>query len=245
MSARRSQSGFSLIELAVVLVIIGLLVGGGIAALTAATEQTRRSETKRQLEHVREALFGFAMSQGRLPCADTDGDGEENYDGTNCDTDAGYGGLPWVDLGLGRRDAWGNPFYYAVTTNPGGSVEDFADNPAPEDSSFDLDSNANLDVYDDDPPPAGSGAAIAKDVPAVVVSFGPQGDQVWTAGGRVSCPGPAGFSATENENCDDDTSFVDAGYRTSDDPDGRFDDLVIWLPLPVLKSRMVDAGLLP
>lgn len=244
MKARvRRQAGFSLIELAVVLVIIGLLVGGGIAALDATTEQTRRADQRRQLEHVREALYGFAMSRGRLPCADTDGDGLENYDGASCEAGAVFGGLPWVDLGVGRRSAWGDPLYYAVTTNTSGTIEDYADDPAPTDSTFALDAQANLDIYDD--PPGAGGALIAEDVPAVVVSFGPQGSQVWTAGGRV-CPGSAaGFSAAEQENCDDDTSFVDAGYRTPGDTEGRFDDLLMWLPDPVLKARMVEAGRLP
>lgn len=245
MSDAARQGGFSLIELAVVLVIIGLLIGGGIAALDATTEQTRRADQRRQLEHVREALYGFAMSRGRLPCADTDGDGVEDYDGSACDAGAGYGGVPWVTLGVGRRGAWGNPLYYAVTTNTSGSIEDYADDPAPEDSSFALDAVANLDIYDDDP--GAGGALIAEDVPAVVVSFGPQGDQVWTAAGRVDCGSspPPGFSDSELENCDDDTSFVDAGYRTSDDAKGRFDDLLIWLPDPVLKARMVEAARLP
>lgn len=243
MNHSHNEGGFSLIELAIVLVIIGLLVGGGIAVLTATTEQTRRSETKRQLEHVREALYGFAMSRGRLPCADTDGDGQEDYDDPECEGGAEYGGLPWATLGVGRRDSWGNPLFYAVTTDPGGSVEDFADNPSPEDSTFTLSSEANLDIYDDDP--NAGGELIAEDVPAVIASFGPQGNQVWTESGRIPCPGPTGFSDAENENCDDDVSFVDAGYRTSDDPDGRFDDVVMWLPLSVLKSRMVDAGRLP
>lgn len=247
MSIARRQGGFSLIELAVVLVIIGLLIGGGIVALDATMEQTRRADQRRQLEHVRDALYGFAMSRGRLPCADTDDDGEENYGDPECESGAERGALPWVTLGVGRRDAWGNPLYYAVTARPTGStVEDYADAPPTTDgSTFALDDGkrANLNVYDDEP--GAGGDLIAEYVPAVVVSFGPQGDQVWTATGR-ECPGAgAGFFAAEQDNCDDDTSFVDAGYRTSGDPEGRFDDMLTWLPDPVLKARMVEAGRLP
>lgn len=245
MIASHRQAGFSLIELAVVLVIIGLLVGGGIAALNATTEQTRRAEQRRQLEHVRQALYGFAMSRGRLPCADSDTppDGRENYDGSSCESGAAQGALPWLTLGLGRQDAWGHPLYYSVTTNPGGSIEDYADDPgAPGASSFDLDDEANRDIED------GDGDLLAEDVPAVVVSFGPQGGQVWTSSG-FQCPGDgapaAGFSAAETENCDGDQTFADAGYRAADDPDGRFDDMLIWVPNAVLKARMVDAGRLP
>lgn len=234
---RTRQAGFSLIELAVVLVIVGLLIGGGIAALTATTEQTRRSEAKRQLEHVREALYGFAMSNGRLPCPDTNypPDGEEDTTATDCSADGGA--LPWVNLGLGRRDPWGSPLRYRIDRNSPNFADPDADTDAP---AFTLADSGSLTVTD------GDGGNIVTSTPAVVVSYGPQGSQVWTDSG-FNCPaaGTGGFSADENENCDDDNTFVAADYRPPDATDGRFDDVVIWLPLPVLKSRMVDAGLLP
>jgi len=234
----RTQHGFSLIELAIVLVIIGLLVGGGIAALSATTEQTNRAAERQQLRYVREALYGFAMSTGRLPCADSDSppDGKENYDsGTNaCESGANRGALPWVTLGLARRDAWGNPLRYRVDAS-------YADAPAAgTSSSFALDADAALEVYD-----AAGGSLVADDVPAVVVSYGPQGGQVWTSTG-FTCPGSgAGFSADEQENCDDDGNFVATGYRGTATANGRFDDMLTWTSGPVLKARMVDAGRLP
>ncbi|MDZ7748281.1 MAG: prepilin-type N-terminal cleavage/methylation domain-containing protein [Halofilum sp. (in: g-proteobacteria)] len=239
MSARR-QCGFSLVELAVVLVIIGLLLRGGIAALDAGMEQARRAEQRRQLEHVRSALYGFAMSRGRLPCADREPrDGREDYRRGRCEAGAGHGALPWVTLGVGRRDAWGHPLYYSVAANPGGNLEDFADAPAaPGASSFGLADAGNRDVAN------GAGELLAEDVPAVVVSFGPQGGQLWTAGG-FQCPAGAGLSADERENCDGDQTFVDAGYRVAGDAAGRFDDMLTWVPGAVLKARMVDAGRLP
>lgn len=240
MSSRghRAQAGFSLIELAVVLVIIGLLVGGGIAALTSATEQTRRVDAKRQLQHVREALYGFAMSRGRLPCPDSDypPDGEEDIDGTGTDCTQDQGALPWVDLGVGRRDPWGSPLLYYVDRSPVNFADPTATSTTP---AFDLSQDGTLDVGD------GDGSPIVDDSPAVIVSHGPQGIQVWTDSG-FNCPGAAdGFSDDENENCDGDQTFVAAEFRPPDASDGRFDDLVIWIPLPVLKARMVDAGLLP
>lgn len=235
-----AQAGFSLIELAVVLVIVGLLVGGGIAALTSAAEQTRRVDAKRQLQHVRDALYGYAMAEGRLPCPDTSypPDGSEDCGGA-----ADWGALPWTELGgLGRRDPWGSPLRYRIDR----SSPDFA-NPAADrnNPAFDLTQNGSLTVRDPD-------GNITTDSPAVVVSYGPQGPQVW-ADSAFTCPaaGASGFSEDENENCDDNNTFVAASPRPPDAPNptaaggGRFDDLVIWIPTPVLKSRMVDAGLLP
>lgn len=258
--AARGQSGFSLIELAVVLVIIGLLVGGGIAALDVTAQQSRRSEQQRQLAEVREALYGFAISEGRLPCpVDLDDnyppDGIEDPEDPNAGTDcsAEEGALPWRQLGIGRRDAWGNPLLYRVTQDFADGPEDDEGNDSSSGSSFALNSDeddgeGDLTVED------GEGGTITSDTPAVVVSFGPQGDQVWTEAGFV-CPGsggePAnGFSDDETENCDwiddnSDDTYVAADFRTSDASAGRFDDMLIWLPTPILKTRMVDVGRLP
>lgn len=230
--------GFSLIELAVVLVIVGLLVGGGIAALDATMTQSRRSQQDGQLAEVREALYGFAVAEGRLPCPDASypPDGGEDVDGSD-DCIVDQGALPWQQLGLGRRNPWGDPLRYQVEP-------DFADPPPdPDGSSFDLDDDATILVED------GDDNNIVTDTPALVVSYGGQGRQVWTDGAFV-CPGdgvvPAnGFSADETANCDGDDDFVDAGYRDPEADDGRFDDQLMWLPAPVLKSRMVDVGRLP
>lgn len=217
------------------LVIIGLLVGGGIAALSAGTEQARRSRQSEQLRSVQEALYGFAMAEGRLPCADSDHplDGAENFAGGACEAGANSGALPWATLGLGRRDAWGSPLRYRVD-------KDYADDPPTSGgSSFALEDGAALEIREHV-----SGTLLAGDVPAVVVSYGPQGDQVWTASG-FTCPGAVGFSADEIDNCDNDGDFVAARYREPQADDGRFDDIVTWLAGPVLKARMVQAGRLP
>lgn len=228
----RRHSGFSLIELAVVLVIIGLLVGGGITALEATQMQTLRSDQQRQLERVRTALYGFAMSKGRLPCpADLDDDGEEGGECSGAAADSIVGGrLPWADLGLGRRDSWGSPLRYAVTA-------EYAQ------SSHTLDSEGEIVVHNDHD----GSITIANNVPAVVVSFGPQGAQAWDALPCSVTSPPAGFSADEAENCDedDDDVFVDAGYREANTSGGRFDDMLIWLTDSVFKARMVQAEKLP
>lgn len=238
----RRHSGFSLIELAVVLVIIGLLVGGGVTALEATRTQSMRSDQEQQLEQVRDALHGFAMQEGRLPCPDgPDDNGNEDLDTDDECRDelvsAGkaHGRVPWADLGLGRRDAWGNPLRYAVTA-------EYADDPGSDtQTSFTLGSEGDLDIHDDHDD--SNSIIIAEAVPAVVVSFGPQGAQVW--GGALPCSiasPPAGFSADEAENCDDDEVFVDTGYRNADTSRGRFDDMLMWLSNPVLKTRMIQAG---
>ncbi|MFA5529173.1 MAG: prepilin-type N-terminal cleavage/methylation domain-containing protein [Thiohalomonadaceae bacterium] len=103
------QHGFSLLELAVVLVILGLLLGGLLTPLGTSMEHRRVVVTDTNLALAQEALLGFALVHGRLPCADQDGDGNED-----CPLN-GEGALPWQTLGLTRTrgyDAWGNALRY-------------------------------------------------------------------------------------------------------------------------------------
>jgi prepilin-type N-terminal cleavage/methylation domain-containing protein len=240
-----SQHGFSLIELAVVLVIIGLIVGGGLAAFDAVTEQTRRTEQRSQFDNVRAALYGFAMSHGRLPCPDTSDplDGEEDRTGSPFECASAEGALPWADLGIDRRDAWGYPLRYRVTTD--GTVEpDFADEiPTGDPATFGIGDEGSIEVATT----AGGGTNVAGNVVAMVVSYGPQAEQVWiNDDATINChvSGNAGFSDEEHENCDGDGNFAYPGYRPPD-VDGGFDDMLTWISYPVLTARMVDAGVLP
>jgi len=61
-------SGFTLIELAMVLFIVSLLIGGMLMPLSAQNEIRGRQETDKALANIREALIGFAVVNGRLPC---------------------------------------------------------------------------------------------------------------------------------------------------------------------------------
>jgi prepilin-type N-terminal cleavage/methylation domain-containing protein len=60
--------GFSLVELAMVLFIVSLLIGGLLMPLSAQNEIHGRQETDKALANIREALIGFAVVNGRLPC---------------------------------------------------------------------------------------------------------------------------------------------------------------------------------
>jgi prepilin-type N-terminal cleavage/methylation domain-containing protein len=61
-------NGFTLIELAIVLFIVALLLGGMLVPFSAQQEIHGRQETDRALATIREALLGFALINGRLPC---------------------------------------------------------------------------------------------------------------------------------------------------------------------------------
>ncbi len=115
MRYRANQSGFTLVEMAVVLLVMGLVIGGLLATAPAVLENQRYRDVRHALGLIEEALVGYAMANGGgLPAADITGDGVS-------DSGQGRGTLPWKSLGLdpdlGRRDPWGNPFLYHADAN--------------------------------------------------------------------------------------------------------------------------------
>jgi prepilin-type N-terminal cleavage/methylation domain-containing protein len=66
-----SQQGFSLIELSIVLIIIGLIVGASVTIWRSSIGATKLSTTKTNLDNIKTSIINFAIANGRLPCADT------------------------------------------------------------------------------------------------------------------------------------------------------------------------------
>lgn len=64
--------GFTLIEMAIVLVIIGLLVSVGAALIGPLTKRAKLTETREIVKNAYESILGFAISNKRLPNQLTD-----------------------------------------------------------------------------------------------------------------------------------------------------------------------------
>ena len=58
---RDSFSGFTLVEMAIVMLIIGLILGGLLTPLGTQVENERRKSTRASLSQIRQALIGFEM----------------------------------------------------------------------------------------------------------------------------------------------------------------------------------------
>ncbi len=72
--------GFSLMELAVVLVVVTLLLGGLLRPLAAQRDAKALGDTQKQLADIRDALLGFAIANDRLPCPASNGSyGRESF----------------------------------------------------------------------------------------------------------------------------------------------------------------------
>ena len=108
----KHQKGFTLIEIAVVLTIVALLIGGLLIPLTTQIDVAKIQSTEKTLAQVKTALTRYAVANNRLPCpSDNPEVGIEVNTVATCKIE---GNLPWINLGVGRYDAWGNPLRYRV-----------------------------------------------------------------------------------------------------------------------------------
>ena len=255
---KENHSGFTLVEIAMVMFIIALLLAGLVPAITAQLEQQRTNETRKQLNEIQEALIGFAIVNGRLPCpakanlnTTAFNAGKEAYNGTDCTCNiAGSpvadivtvctlstvtGVLPWATLGLKETDAWDHRFTYRVTkpyADPiAAGTTDCSPALPPVASSFALCSPGLLNVLSANT----GGTSVAANMPAIIVSHGKNGFGAYTSTGSQLAAG----SADEQENSNGDNSFV------SHNPTSSFDDLVAWTVPGILFNRMIAAGKLP
>lgn len=255
------SAGFTLVEMAMVLAIISLLLVGLLPTITGQIEQQRVEQTRKQLEDIRQALIGFAVINGRLPCpaqasiaTGTAHAGEEAISGNycsctstsstiaqfsptnNCSQSSITGVLPWATLGLPETDAWNNRFTYRVS-----SV--YADMIAANTYGTGCTPGTNLTTSSfaicspgtPDIFDAASGNLVYENVPAVVVSHGSNGLGAYMNTG-IQIPGASGDEA---ENSDNNLSFVSHEFSTN------YDDLLTWISPSALINRMVSAGKLP
>lgn len=57
------RDGFTLVEMAIVLLIVTLLLTGLVPTISSQIEQRQRNETRKQLDDIRDALLGFVVSK--------------------------------------------------------------------------------------------------------------------------------------------------------------------------------------
>jgi prepilin-type N-terminal cleavage/methylation domain-containing protein len=232
--ASRRQGGFTLVEIAIVLLIVGLMIGGLIAPLSSQIEQRHVSDTKRAMDEAREALFGFALRNGYLPCpAISSTNGLEDRSNNICNKR--YGFLPWATLGVSRLDGWNRLMGYSVTPA-------FADSAA----LFNLRSDRDITIATRGRNGQLTAATGINDIPAVIISFGRNGYGATSDQNTVVADAGTG-------NLDEKTNLQSSGTALiardpSDDvrsPGGAFDDMVLWISPNILYNRMVAAQRLP
>ncbi|MET3131374.1 prepilin-type N-terminal cleavage/methylation domain-containing protein [Oxalobacteraceae bacterium GrIS 1.11] len=232
---KQQHAGFSLVEMAIVLVIVGLMLGGLITPLATQIEQRKVSETQKVLDESREALIGFALRYGYLPCpAISAANGLEDRSGARCTNEKRQGFLPWATLGLPKSDSWNHLFRYSVT-------------PAFSDSAnqFTLGTPRDISVATRDGAGRATPATAANDIPAVIMSHGKNG-YGGTSEQGILIANASSSNGDERINTSIGTTFVS---RPADDnraaAGGEFDDIVAWVSPNILYNRMVAAQRLP
>ena len=252
-----TQRGFTLVELAIVILIMGLVMGGLAMPLAVQRENGRIRDGQAQLESVRDAIEGYALVNGFLPCPATPAsNGNSAVSGGGCDEQHGF--VPATTLNVtGVRngdnlllDPWGSPLRYSVTA-------------ADIDGDGDWDFTAPGEMPDVTIPVlqpdlvicstatgasatacAGANVTLSDQAPVVIYSLGKDWpsfsspDQVENVGTTL---GGGATGASYRVAADDVFVMRGRGGATG----AEFDDLVVWVSPNALFRRMIDAGRLP
>ena len=267
-----TQSGFTLIELAVVMLILAFLLTSAFMSITALRKTANINEANQKMAEIEQALYGFAVANGRLPCPTIPGLGgvSNPADPTiaaagqqhcaNSPNIAGYiGFVPSTTLGIQGQvncdglllDPWNRPYRYSISNVDAGNgrgdfvtTDDLTNaNEGMANVTADLQVCRNLATTC----LAGTAAAniIANNAVAVIFSMGE----------------PRANSLRENENAGEAGAVIPSlcgagNYPVSNDrfyysapiverAGSEFDDLLIWISPNILFNKLLDANRLP
>ncbi|EDN68442.1 conserved hypothetical protein, secreted [Beggiatoa sp. PS] len=233
--------GFTLVEIAVVLMILGLLLGGLLIPLSAQMDQQKIRVTQQRLEEIKEALIGFAILNGYLPCPNLspleDGQGRD----PPCNSD-NEGQIPWVVLGVERYDAWGRTFRYRIDDYFGKAPETGFPNPP--------DTFSNLRVRlrgTDTEDKKLTNEDINSPVVAIIFSCGKNGrpDPTPPPNSDLEHTNDTDGITNNNATCTNSQTPNDSVYIQDSFVENEFDDILIWLPKTIFINRLVATGQWP
>jgi prepilin-type N-terminal cleavage/methylation domain-containing protein len=238
--------GFTFIEVAIVLFLVGLLAGGGVLVFGKNFKSAKRKEAVEHLQAVKRSLLLWAQGKaisvpptlslnnhinGFLPLADngtypaSPGGGLFGVSESPVSTS-----LPYVTLGVSKTDPWGNAVRYVVSRD----IDSFQTSPVPGNGMYNWPNDTGRNAicrwtrddsltqgplyYDED-------TGVTKRVAAVIVSGGP------------------------SDLNSDDAGFFDklAGHTAANEysrarPSDTYDDLVVAITAPELYHAIREAG---
>lgn len=228
------RTGFTLIEVALVIVVLGVIIAAGAELYSIQVEQKRQEIMKSRFINVQAAIAQYLYEKGHYPCpasyqdlpntpqfgrstdcTDTSVSVDTCSGGICVSDDFGrrvrIGALPIRDLNLSAEDMidiYGNRLSYAVTEQLAIDLVSF-------------DGIGAIDIVDDVGNTILSAAGTAH---FALFSHGRDGVGAYTAsGGETGYPCTSG--AKDNENCDTDAVFRSTELSTARTSD-RFDDQI-------------------
>ena len=232
------QQGFTLVELAIVLSIVGLLLAMIIPSLSAQRDIRNRNETLHLLNQAKEALIGYVLVNRHLPCPDAAAT-PNGVEGARTALGAclnNEGVLPWNTLGIGRTDAWNHYFGYRAEATFSNNMTLFTIADAENPGGMQIQGEGGINLVSTNSRPV-----------AIILSYGANGfgsiNTVQATPANIQ-PAPATTALDETENTDGDTIFV-THPPTQQGSVNEFDDLLVWVSPKILVSYMVSAGRLP
>jgi prepilin-type N-terminal cleavage/methylation domain-containing protein len=262
------QRGFTLIEIAIGLMIIGLIASSMIASISQQTEKRRATETKASLAQARDAVMAYLTTQGRLPCpASATSNGQEsilsNTGGIiTCNLEAGF--LPAVTLGMTGLDAAGNlnngwdDGAGATTTRPRAFRYGVSNLVAPVANALTspgLGAASSSTRRNDVQTAINGGNALFVCASAAGITGGTNrcgstanllsnsaAVTIWTLGANGN--DNTTFSADEQQNATLTVPrvLISRGYAPLGATGGMFDDLVTWIPASIVLERLLTTG---
>lgn len=225
--------GFTLIEIAIVLVVIGLLLSGGLLAIAPVLQSSRVTETNSKLDLLEDALILHAIVNGCLPCPATGTVLSETGTAGQAVDDAAYntgcadnncaaaqGVVPWQNLGISEAEAtdgFGYRISYAVdnTVVLANGMDRTGGYPA---GTLSVNNTAAVSLT--------TAAAY------VLISHGDDNSLAFATGSGAQTIDPNG-SANQLENANADTTFVqDVFFNLAGA--AHFDDIVRWRTAPMV-----------
>jgi len=227
MSFRSAMArGFTLIEMAIVLVVIGLILSGGILAVGPILQSTKTTETNARLDLIEKAILLHVIQNGCLPCPANGAAGSAAGPALpapcgTCTATVADGVVPWTTLGLSRNDAtdgWGNLISYVVDT-------DLTAANIMVRSGSTYPTTASLNVSD-----AGDAAVLTTAAAYVLISHGRDGFGARTPSGSAIAAAAAGNNVqlrNASKVCNAATPCYQGGPSDIVDAN-KFDDIVRW-----------------
>ena len=121
---KKNQDGFSLVELSIVILVMGLLLGGLMMPLSVQRDNAKLRDAREQIMSVQSVIEGFALVNGYIPCPATPAsNGTASPAGGTCAAQHGFVPATTLDLNGQRNadnlllDPWGSPLRYSVSSS--------------------------------------------------------------------------------------------------------------------------------
>ncbi|HYA66943.1 MAG TPA: prepilin-type N-terminal cleavage/methylation domain-containing protein [Burkholderiaceae bacterium] len=265
----RRERGFTLVEIAISLVLLALAAVGVFAILEQQIEQHRISDTNATLLKAHDAVLSFVTGYGRLPCPAVAGSNGAESIASNvggiitCTSESGF--LPAVTLGMPNLDSWGllegawndgagsqngtyvRAFRYAVTGLNGAtawaltSVSLGAPGSPTQRAAVQTAFNNNQGLF------------VCASSNGIVPAGNRCANQantlsnnaaviIWSLGSDAADIPNYSLDELQNLNLTVPRVVISRVYAPLGAAGGQFDDLVSWISYPIIADRLVYAG---